>query len=197
MGKLFGTDGIRGEANQYPLTPSVITRIGQAVATVMGEQKKDACIIVGTDTRISAGMIESAINSGISSCGVNVLRAEIIPTPGIAYLTAQTDSAVGGVVISASHNPFYDNGIKVFGRDGYKLSDEMEAAIEQLILGEDSAAFPCTCQTIGQIAPLADADTRFLAFLQRSWPKDANLNGLKIVIDCANGATFRVAPSII
>lgn len=194
MGKLFGTDGIRGKANQYPLIPSLITRIGQAVATVLGNRKEDACIIVGTDTRISSGMIESSINSGICSCGINVLHAGVIPTPGVAYLTAQTDSAMGGVVISASHNPFFDNGIKIFGGDGYKLPDQTEAAFEQLILGEDSALFPQSSQVIGQIASMPDADTRFLTFLQSFGLKNGDLKGLKLVIDCANGATHRIAP---
>ena len=193
--RLFGTDGIRGQANHYPLIPAVITRIGQAVASVLGS-RKGAHIVIGTDTRISADMIESAIISGICSCGVNVLHSGMMPTPGIAYLTANTDSAVAGIVISASHNPFFDNGIKVFNGHGYKLSDRIETEIEGCITDKAHNGIASPGEKVGRIIRLPDADDRYLNFLQRCWPKNYRSSGLKLVIDCANGATYRIAPAL-
>jgi len=192
MGRIFGTDGIRGKANHYPLTPEMIIRIGRSVATVFGD-RPGAHILIGADTRVSGDMIVSAIKSGICSCGVNVLKAGILPTPGIAYLTANTEIAVAGIVISASHNPYFDNGIKVFDGNGYKLSDRVEAEIESCIPDEglDNAI---SNQEIGRIIQLSDAEDRYLDFLRQCWPKKHDLGGLKLVIDCANGATYRIAP---
>ena len=192
MGRIFGTDGIRGKANHYPLTPEMIIRIGRSVATVFGD-RPGAHILIGADTRVSGDMIVSAIKSGICSCGVNVLNAGILPTPGIAYLTANTEIAVAGIVISASHNPYFDNGIKVFDGNGYKLSDRVEAEIESCIPDEglDNAI---SNQEIGRIIQLSDAEDRYLDFLRQCWPKKHDLGGLKLVIDCANGATYRIAP---
>ena len=195
MGRIFGTDGIRGKANHYPLTPEMIIRIGRSVATVFGNQPR-AHILIGADTRASGDMIVSAINSGICSCGVNVLHAGIIPTPGIAYLSSNTDTAVAGIVISASHNPYFDNGIKVFDGNGYKLSDQIEAEIESGILDEGSDKATKSNQEIGRIIQLPDAENQYLDFLRRCWPKKHDLGGLKLVIDCANGATYRVAQTL-
>jgi len=193
MGRIFGTDGIRSKANHYPLTPEMIIRIGRSVATVFGD-RPGAHILIGADTRASGDMIVSAINSSICSCGINVLHAGIIPTPGIAYLTANTDTTVAGIVISASHNPYFDNGIKVFDGNGYKLSDEIEAEIESIILDEGSANATQPNQEIGRIIQLPDAEDRYLDFLRQCWSKKYDLSGLKLVIDCANGATYRIAP---
>ena len=193
MGRIFGTDGIRGKANHYPLTPKMIIRIGRSVATVFGNQPR-AHILIGADTRASGDMIVSAINSGICSCGVNVLHAGIIPTPGIAYLSSNTDTAVAGIVISASHNPYFDNGIKVFDGNGYKLSDQIEAKIESGILDEGSDKTAKPNQEIGRIIQLPDAEDQYLDFLCQCWPKKHELDGLKLVIDCANGATYQIAP---
>jgi len=195
MGRIFGTDGIRGKANHYPLTPEIIIRIGRSVATVFGNQP-GAHILIGADTRASGDMIISAINSGICSCGINVLHAGIIPTPGIAYLSSNTDTAVAGIVISASHNPFFDNGIKVFDGNGYKLSDQIEAEIESGILVEGSDKATKSNQEIGRIIQLPDAENQYLDFLRQCWPKKHDLGGLKLVIDCANGATYRVAQTL-
>ena len=193
MGKIFGTDGIRGKANHYPLTPEMIIRIGRSIATVFGD-RPGVHILIGADTRASGDMIISAINSGICSCGINVLHAGIIPTPAIAYLTAHTDTAVAGIVISASHNPYFDNGIKVFDGNGYKLSDRIEAEIESGILDEGSDKATKSNQEIGRIIQLPDAENQYLDFLRQYWPKKHNLDGLRLVIDCANGATYRIAP---
>jgi len=196
MGQLFGTDGIRGRANEYPLTPEMIVRIGKSIATVFGDWPK-AHIVVGADTRASGDMVVTALCSGICSAGVNVLHTGVIPTPAVAYLTAQTEPAVAGVVISASHNPYFDNGIKVFGGDGYKLSDQIEADIESRILDEKSADMaPSPNQEIGRILQLSDAEGLYIDFLHQGGSKKHNLDGLKLVIDCANGATYRVAQAL-
>jgi len=195
MGRIFGTDGIRGKANAYPLTPEIIIRIGRSVATVLCDQP-EAHILLGTDTRISGDMIVSSIISGVCSCGINVLHAGILPTPGIAFLTANTDKAVAGMVISASHNPYFDNGIKVFDGNGYKLSDRIEAEIERCILDEGPVSGATPDQEIGRIIQIPDAEDRYLDFLHQCWPKKHDLDGLKLVIDCANGATSRVAQAL-
>ncbi|RTZ98296.1 MAG: phosphoglucosamine mutase [Deltaproteobacteria bacterium] len=196
MAKLFGTDGIRGKANTYPLTPEMIVRIGQSIAGTFGD-RPDAHIIVGADTRVSGDMIASAISSGICSCGINVLHAGIIPTPAVAWLTAQTPSAVAGIVISASHNPYFDNGIKVFDSHGFKLTDQIEADIENRILdgGADQNRSQAN-REIGHVIQLSDAEKRYLGFLRRCWAGKPAVSGLKLVIDCANGATCRVAPAL-
>ncbi len=195
MARLFGTDGIRGKANEYPLTPEMVVQIGQSIATTFGE-RPDAHIVIGADTRVSGDMVVTAIISGICSCGVNVLNAGIIPTPAIAYLTAHTDSAVAGIVISASHNPYFDNGIKVFDGNGFKLSDEIEADIERRIMddGQDGLAQPE--REIGRMVQFSDAEDRYLGFLRQCLPGNRDMSQLKMVIDCANGATYRVAPAL-
>lgn len=192
MGQLFGTDGIRGEANRYPLVPEVIVRIGQAIAVALGDQK-EVCMVVGGDTRISSSMIVSSINSGLCSWGVDVLHAGTIPTPAVACLTA-ADTPAAGIVISASHNPYGDNGIKIFDKDGYKLSDEIEARIEEIVLNGNSKNEMRSGREIGRVIPLVDAEKRYLDFLLQSCPDQNDLKGLKLVIDCANGATSRIAP---
>ena len=139
MSKLFGTDGIRGVANEYPITPEMAVNIGRAVAVIFREDDKRSRVVIGKDTRISGDMLEYALVSGICSMGVDAYLAGILPTPGVAFMTSST-GANAGIVISASHNPYYDNGIKVFKGDGFKLSDEKEAEIEELVLNENTAS---------------------------------------------------------
>ncbi len=195
MARLFGTDGIRGKANEYPLTPEMIVQIGRSIAMVFGN-RPDAHIVVGADTRISGDMVVSAINSGVCSCGVNVLHAGIIPTPAIAYLTARSDLAVAGIVISASHNPYADNGIKVFDGNGYKLSDQIESDIENRIMTDDTDNLAQPDREIGRIIQLSDAEDRYLGFLRQCGSGNPDMSHLNIVIDCANGATYRTAPAL-
>ncbi len=195
MSKLFGTDGIRGVANEYPMTPEMAVNIGRAVAVLFKGDKNSSKIVIGKDTRISCQMIEYALVSGICSMGADAYLAGILPTPGVAFMTSST-GANAGIVISASHNPFYDNGIKIFNGDGYKLSDEKEAEIEQLVLNENIASLTKSVQDIGCVFEISDAGGRYGNYLKLTVPKDNYIKGLKIVIDCSNGATFRVAPAI-
>jgi len=196
MGRLFGTDGIRGRADEYPLKAESVYRIGRAVALFFGDTAVKTNIIIGKDTRQSGGMIEDALVAGICSVGVDVCQTGILPTPAVAYLTSSTDAAAG-IVISASHNPFYDNGIKIFDADGYKLSDSKEDAIERLLTrdNKDHAASKSN-QRIGSAKTLKDAPERYRSFLQNTLADAHLFNGMKIVIDCSNGATYAVAPEL-
>ncbi len=195
MSKLFGTDGIRGVANEYPMTPEMAVNIGRAVAVLFKGDKNSSKIVIGKDTRISGQMIEYALVSGICSMGADAYLAGILPTPGVAFMTSST-GANAGIVISASHNPFYDNGIKIFNGDGYKLSDEKEAEIEQLVLNENIASLTKSVRDIGRVFEISDAGGRYGNFLKLTVPKNNYFKGMKIVIDCSNGATLRVAPAI-
>jgi len=195
MSKLFGTDGIRGVANEYPMTPEMAVNIGRAIAEFFRGNDKLSKIVIGKDTRISGQMIEYALVSGICSMGADAYLTGILPTPGVAFMTSST-GANAGIMISASHNPFYDNGIKIFNGDGYKLSDEKEAEIEQLVLNENIASLTKSDRDIGRVFEITDASVRYGDFLKLTVPKDNYFKGLKIVIDCSNGATFRVAPAI-
>jgi len=195
MSKLFGTDGIRGVANEYPMTPEMAVNIGRSIAEFFRKNDKRSKIVIGRDTRISGQMLEYALVSGICSMGTDAYLAGIIPTPGVAFMTSST-GANAGIVISASHNPFYDNGIKIFNGDGYKLSDEIEAEIEQLLLNENIALSAKSERGIGSVFEIAYAIGSYGNFLKLTLPKSNYFKGLKIVIDCSNGATFRVAPTI-
>jgi phosphoglucosamine mutase len=195
MGTLFGTDGIRGVANEYPMTAEMAVRIGRAVATVFRDGSGKPKIIIGRDTRLSGQMLESALVAGICSAGGDAYLTGILPTPGVAF-TASAAKASAGVVISASHNPFYDNGIKLFKGNGYKLSDEKEAEIEKLILDEGLVDRSQTLRETGTVILQKDASEDYIAFLKSTLPANLSLNGLKIVLDCANGATFRTAPQL-
>jgi len=195
MGKLFGTDGIRGVANQYPMTPEMAVKVGRAVAASFREGENPAKIVVGKDTRISGDMLEHALVSGICSMGVDAYIAGIIPTPGVAVLTSST-GANAGIVISASHNPFVDNGIKIFNSSGYKLSDTKEAEIEQLILDEKILESAALVRETGRVFEIDDAGERYTRFLIDAMPPECSFKGLKIVMDCSNGATYSLAPSI-
>jgi phosphoglucosamine mutase len=191
MGKLFGTDGIRGVANEYPMTPEMALKIGRAVADYVNGEK----IVIGKDTRISGDMIESAIVSGICSAGVNPYLSGVLPTPGVAFLTRSLHAAAG-IVISASHNPFFDNGIKLFQANGFKLSDDEEAEIEQLVLAEKTSSTRSPGPETGKIYTINDACNRYIDFLKNTMPKNYSLKGMRIVLDCSNGATYAVAPDL-
>lgn len=195
MGKYFGTDGVRGVANQE-LTPELAYRLGRCSAYVLteGKKEKDASIVVGRDPRVSGEMLEAALVAGILSTGVNVIRLGIISTPGVAFLTRHLN-AHGGAMISASHNPFEDNGIKFFGADGFKLSDEIEANIEQLIdASEDYLPRP-TGKEVGRISDRPEAVQNYLDHLKSTI--DIDLCGMHIVVDCANGAASNMAPRLL
>ena len=192
MSQLFGTDGIRGAANEYPLTPDMAVTIGKAMA----QHFKGPTLVVGRDTRLSCDMLESALISGICSTGVSPYLSGVLPTPGIAFLT-RTLPAAAGIMISASHNPYFDNGIKVFGGDGFKLSDKEEADIEHRILTRETVSTDTARAEIGKVHRLDDAGQRYTEFLKTAMPPGFTLNGLQVVVDCANGATHRVAPELL
>jgi len=193
MGQLFGTDGIRGVANQYPMTAEMALRIGRATAYFFRREGYDSRIIVGKDTRISGYMIENALISGVCSMGVNIIQVGPIPTPGVAFLTKSLN-ADAGIMISASHNPFQDNGIKILSTNGLKLPDRMELAIEDLILKNDLDRLGSANDQIGRVEKLEDARERYTRFLKGTFPLGCDLKGTKVVLDCANGATYKAAP---
>jgi phosphoglucosamine mutase len=196
MGKLFGTDGVRGVANTYPMTPEMAMKLGRTAALVCKTQDaRRHRIVVGNDTRLSGGMLENALAAGVCSMGVDVYLAGPLPTPGVAFLT-RSMKMDAGIVISASHNPYQDNGIKIFSRDGFKLSDSQEDEIERMVTsGEISKPLP-TGSEIGIVHRIQDATEHYTAFCKNTFPKELNLTGMKLVVDCANGATYRVAPAV-
>ena len=192
MKKLFGTDGVRGHANHYPTTVEVALALGKAVAAVLLKKGTHQRVIIGKDTRLSGYMFENAIIAGLNSMGVDTLMTGPVPTPAIAYLT-RAYRADAGIMISASHNPFYDNGIKIFGPDGYKLPDSVEKQIEALV---ESQKFDLPSDTgLGRNKRIDDADGRYIEFAKATFLKNGTLEGLKIVLDCANGAAHRVGPA--
>jgi len=195
MGKLFGTDGIRGVANEYPITPDMAMQVGQATAYILKKEGHRSRIVIGKDTRLSGYMIESALVSGICSMGSDVILIGPVPTPGIAFLTTNLD-ADAGIVISASHNPFQDNGIKIFSKKGYKLTDEEEQSIENLILSKKLPTLLTDAENLGRAYREEDASGRYIVFLKHSFPRGLDLEDIKIVLDCANGATYKVAPTL-
>ncbi len=195
MSKLFGTDGIRGVANVYPMTTEIAMQVGRAIAFQVKVNGKGHRIVIGKDTRLSGYMIENALASGICSMGVNVLLVGPLPTPGIAFITTSM-RADAGVVISASHNPFQDNGIKIFSRDGFKLPDEQETEIEEMISTNRIHALRPTADEVGKAARIDDAKGRYIVFLKNSIPRKYTLDGFHIVLDCAHGATYGVAPHV-
>jgi len=196
MGKLFGTDGIRGVANIHPMTTDLAMKVGLSTAYIFKRNHRRPKIIIGKDTRLSGYMIENAITSGICSMGVDVLLVGPLPTPGIAFITCSM-RADAGIVISASHNPYEYNGIKIFGNDGYKLPDETEKYMEDLILSGEVDKLPKpSASDIGRARRIDDAQGRYIVYLKNTFPRDLTLEGLKIVIDCAHGAAYRVAPTV-
>lgn len=194
MGKLFGTDGVRGLANSE-LTPELAYKLGRAAGTLLKKPDKRTVMILGKDTRISGDLLEGALTAGICSAGVDVYTAGVIPTPAIAYLTREMKDCCAGVVISASHNPFSDNGIKFFNEKGYKLADELENQIEEFILEEkDDLPRPIGSE-VGRIISFHDAVNRYVAFLKGK--ANGSFTGLRIVVDCAHGAVCGVAPRVL
>ncbi len=192
--KLFGTDGIRGTANREPMTAETALRVAQAAARRFTRGEHRHQVVIGKDTRLSNYMLEPAMQAGFVSMGMDVVLVGPMPTPAVAMLTPSLRADLG-VVISASHNPFEDNGIKLFGPDGYKLSDAAEAEIEALIEGDLSAdlALP---RELGRAWRLDDAPGRYIEFVKHTFPPGRQLDGLKIVVDCANGAAYKVAPQV-
>ena len=191
MDKLFGTDGVRGTANTHPMTAEMALRIGAAVGCYF--RRDGACVhrvVIGKDTRLSGYMFENALTAGLTSTGMNVLLLGPVPTPAVGLLTRSMRADLG-VMISASHNPARDNGIKFFGPDGYKLSDQMEADIEALV---HEGVTPAEADQIGRARRIDDGRFRYIERVKSSFPRQARLDGLKVVVDCANGAAYKVAP---
>src|SRR5499433_1094226 len=193
--KLFGTDGIRGTANLEPITADMALRVALAAGAQFTRGDHRHRVLIGKDTRLSCYMLEYALTSGFLAAGMDVLLTGPLPTPAIAMLTRAMRADVG-VMISASHNPFDDNGIKLFGPDGYKLSDEIEAAIEARMAQGNGVPLP-TGDRLGRAKRIDDAPGRYIEFVKNTFPKGLSLAGLKIVIDCANGAAYKVAPTVL
>lgn len=195
MRTLFGTDGVRGKANFHPMTVEMALALGKAAAVILKRKTDRPRVVVGKDTRLSCYMFENALIAGFCSMGVDTLMVGPFPTPGVAFIT-RAYRANSGIVISASHNPFYDNGIKIFDADGYKLHDQIEEEIETLIAKNDFDQFLPKDHEIGRNKRVADADGRYIEYVKATFPKGKTLKGMKICLDCANGAAHRVAPLI-
>ncbi|MDH4226957.1 MAG: phosphoglucosamine mutase [Deltaproteobacteria bacterium] len=193
--KLFGTDGVRGIANIEPMTAETALKLGRAIAYVFKKEPRRHRIVIGKDTRLSGYMLESAMMAGICSMGVDTLMVGPLPTPGIAFITSSM-RADAGVVISASHNPYQDNGIKFFSRTGFKLPDSIEAEIEEFISDDNDPTHRPTASAVGKAYRIDDAIGRYVVFAKNTFPKELTLEGLKIAVDCANGATYKVAPEV-
>jgi len=194
--KMFGTDGIRGKANHSPMTGEIAFEIGRAAAHVL--RKKDGLnrILIGKDTRLSGYMLESALTSGICSMGTNVVLVGPLPTPGIAFVTRSL-RVDAGVVISASHNPFDDNGIKFFSSDGFKLPDETEAEIEKAMFSKKLGMIRPEGAGIGKAFRVDDASGRYIEYVKSTFPKGRTLEGMKVVVDCGNGSAYKITPSVL
>src|SRR6266403_231202 len=191
--KLFGTDGIRGTANREPMTPETALKVAMAVGECFYNGAHKHLVVIGKDTRLSGYMLEPALTAGFVTMGMDVVLVGPLPTPAIAMLTRSLRADLG-VVLSASHNPYGDNGIKLFGRDGYKLSDEFEQKIETCLdKGPSRRASPAE---LGRVKRLDDAGGRYIEFVKQSFPRGLRLDGLRIVVDCAHGAAYKVAPTV-
>jgi phosphoglucosamine mutase len=191
---LFGTDGVRGQANSWPMTAELALKLGAAAGRYFRRDGSAAHrVVIGKDTRLSGYMLENALTAGLTSTGMNVLLLGPVPTPAVGYLTRSMRADLG-VMISASHNPHQDNGIKFFGPDGFKLSDAAEAEIEAMVEGEITPAKP---ESIGRAKRIEDGRGRYQEFVKTSFPSGLRLDGLKVVIDCANGAAYRCAPEVL
>jgi phosphoglucosamine mutase len=194
--KLFGTDGIRGVANVYPMTGELMLQLGRAVAYLIKRGNHRHRVVIGKDTRLSGYMLETALASGLCSMGVDVLLCGPLPTPAISNLTVSM-RADAGAVISASHNPYQDNGIKFFSADGFKLPDEIEAEIEDLIANDKLNHLRPTATSIGKAYRIDDAAGRYIVYAKSTFPRHLTLEGVTIVVDCAHGAAYRVAPAVL
>lgn len=196
MDKLFGTDGIRGIANEFPMTTDLAMKVGVGTAHLFKNHHRRPKIVIGKDTRLSGYMIETAITAGICAMGVDVLLVGPLPTPGIAFITSSM-RADAGIVISASHNPYEYNGIKIFAATGYKLPDDIESQIERLVASGDVERLPRPpVSEIGRAKRIDDAQGRYIVYLKNTFPRELTLDGLKLVVDCAHGAAYRVAPAV-
>lgn len=194
--RLFGTDGIRGRVNKYPMIPECVLRIGMATAIALKKEHGRNIILIGKDTRLSGYMLESALTSGICSMGMNVTLVGPLPTPGIAFLTRAL-RLDAGIVISASHNLFEDNGIKFFSSSGFKLPDRLEQEIERLVLGKTTLNKRPRGMDIGKAYRIDDAGGRYIEYIKSTIPKGMTLEGIKVVVDCANGAAYKVTPWVL
>ena len=190
---LFGTDGVRGRTNTHPMTAEVAMRLAAAAGRYFRRDQQEHRVVIGKDTRLSGYMLENALTAGFTSTGMNVFLLGPVPTPAVGFLTRSMRADVG-VMISASHNPAEDNGIKFFGPDGFKLSDEAEAEIERIMAGDIALAQP---QNIGRAKRIDDSGSRYIEYVKTTFPRQFRLDGLRIVVDCANGAAYRVAPAIL
>lgn len=198
--KLFGTDGIRGTSNQFPMVPDVVVKVGQAIGYLIRTKKISSPsqankVVIGKDTRLSGYMIEQALASGLNSMGIYVQLVGPLPTPGIGYLT-RTMRAAAGIVISASHNAYQDNGIKIFGPDGFKLDDQLEKEIERLVASEELMSLLPQSKEVGRTKRIEDAQGRYIVHAKSVFPLENTLDGLRIVLDTAHGAAYKVAPAI-
>jgi phosphoglucosamine mutase len=194
--RLFGTDGIRGQANVYPMTPEVAVNLGRAVTLVARRGKnRPPRIVIGKDTRLSGYMLETALAAGVCAMGGRVMLSGPIPTPAVANLT-QSMRADAGLVISASHNPYQDNGIKIFGPDGFKLPDEEEIAIEKLLVDPKQLNGNYTGARVGRAERVDDATGRYIVFTKNTFPRELSLDGIRVVVDAGHGAAYKVAPAV-
>ncbi|MEQ1664789.1 MAG: phosphoglucosamine mutase [Bdellovibrionales bacterium] len=196
--KLFGTDGIRGTANKFPMTPDLALKVGQALGFVLQRDSRKGTkqtVLIGKDTRLSGYMIEQAMAAGLNSMGIRVLLTGPLPTPGIGFVS-QNMRANAGVVISASHNAFFDNGIKIFGPDGFKIAASIESEIEDIVFNQDLTSLLSGPEDIGRTRRIDDADGRYIVYAKNTFPINLSLEGLRVVLDCANGSAYKVAPAI-
>ena len=195
MGKLFGTDGIRGLANTYPMTAEIALKTGRALAVYFNKHSTGK-VVIGKDTRLSGDVFEHALTAGLCSMGTDVYHAGVIPTPGVAYLARSMEDVVAGVVISASHNPYQDNGIKVFNGKGFKLDDSIETILEKIILEDDHELMTKKQNNTGRVYKQDNASSTYAGFLKNLIP-GLNFSGLKAVIDCSNGSSSHIAPGLL
>lgn len=193
--KVFGTDGVRGHANKYPMTVEIALALGRAAGKIFRSHNSKHRVVIGKDTRLSCYMFENALISGLCSMGVDTLMLGPFPTPGVAFIT-RAYRADAGIVISASHNPYYDNGIKFFSSEGFKLPDSWEAEMEALVAGNNFEDCLPSDADIGKNTKINDADGRYIEFIKATFPRGRSLKGLKIALDCANGAGYKVAPLV-
>lgn len=198
--KLFGTDGIRGTANVFPMTADMVLKVGQAIGVILNRQGKGDSVnpkkvVIGKDTRLSGYMIEQALASGLNSMGLSVQLVGPLPTPAVGFLVRNMRAAAG-IVISASHNAFQDNGIKIFGADGFKISDEMEREIELLVASDKLSTYLPPSQLVGRSKRIEDAQGRYIVYVKNTFPLEYTLDGVRIVLDTAHGAAYKVAPSV-
>jgi len=191
--EFFGTDGVRGKANSYPMRADTVLKIGMAAGALYRRGSHRHRVVIGKDTRLSGYMVEQALTAGFLSTGMDVFLFGPVPTPAVAMLTRSMRADLG-VMLSASHNPYHDNGIKIFGPDGYKLSDDQENEIQKLVLASETIPLAAP-EHIGRAKRIEDAQARYIEFVKSSFPKELTLDGLRVVVDCANGASYQVAPT--